>query len=104
MKTREELISEWIFKFLENKQLKEELYSSAYYVYFLINQLNSIKDKHINFSISHTIIVLLWWIIEVLLFQYVYKYFQINENETKIKKFCKSQRRNALLKADLSLL
>jgi len=78
-----------MFDYLSNDKLKDELYSSAYYVFYLIKELETINDEFISFSIRHNIVVLLWWIIETLLFQYVYKYFRINGNENKIKKFCK---------------
>ncbi len=89
MKTREELINEWMFDYLDDDKIKDELYSSAYYIFYLVDTLEKIEDEFIDFSVRHSIIVLLWWIIEVLLFQYVYKYFDINQDERKIKKFCK---------------
>lgn len=90
MKTRDEIIKDAIFDYLDDEKLKEELYSSAYYVFHLIDQLDKVeKDEFIYFSTKHNIIILLWWIIETLLFQYVYKYFAINNDEKSIKKFCK---------------
>lgn len=89
MKTKEDLIKSKIFDFIENDKLKNELYSSTHYVNYLNKLSKEEKDQYILFSINHTILVHLWWIIEALLFQYIYKYFSINNDEIKIKKFCK---------------
>lgn len=80
------------FSFLWDKELEEELYLSESYSQYLRTQIEefpSSGEENILFSLSHSVIICYWWILEALLWKYVYEYFKRNNDEAKIRKFCK---------------
>ena len=81
------------FWFLNNKDLEEELNLCYAYMLFLIDTLESMDDKttpsHILFSTSHNIVTYQCAILEAILHEYVYQYFEKCSDKDASIKFCK---------------
>ncbi|MDA9129401.1 hypothetical protein N9J72_02915 [Candidatus Gracilibacteria bacterium] len=66
--------------------------SEAYieYTKSLLKDSKGVIYKNIQFSLSHSVVISYGGIIEALLHEYVFTYFQKKGDEKKIRKFCKT--------------
>ena len=77
------------FSFVNNKELRKELYLALYYVIYLYEEIEDDSyDEHITFFIKHTIIIYVWSMVEWVLFDYVNNYLTNVWDPSKTRKYC----------------